>query len=239
MNNLKRTRPDEWQRGFLFPFIEECWSNSVAVVGNNNVIAARLTAIDALFQETHQGIKPATWIEITPSLLMLRSFSAFRASVMVALSLPSDCYPVQRLCLESAGYAKLMTKTPDLAKVWLRRDENPAEAKSSFTVRAVRDAIATDDEQLAAIYQALYEQSIDFGAHPNEKGVLGSVLAESIGTGVLQFAMLGANEMAVQHALRCCAQAGICSLKVFNLIFGDHFAKYKFDKKVEHVSKPF
>ena len=41
-NNLDRPRPDEWEKNSLFPFIEECWSNSVGVVGNNNVSAARL-----------------------------------------------------------------------------------------------------------------------------------------------------------------------------------------------------
>ena len=103
MNNLKRPRPEVWGQGALFPFIEECWSNSVGVVGNNNVVASRLTAIDSIFEETHQNLKPTSWTQLVPSLLMLRSFSAFRASVMVGLSLPADSFPLQRLCLESAS----------------------------------------------------------------------------------------------------------------------------------------
>lgn len=59
MNNLNRPRPDLWARGSLFPFIEDCWGNSVAVVGNKNVIARRLTAIDDIFEEVHQILKPS------------------------------------------------------------------------------------------------------------------------------------------------------------------------------------
>jgi hypothetical protein len=64
-NNLARPRPDEWRRGDLFSFIEECWSNSVAIVGNNNVVAARLTAIDEIFFAVHHGLKLANEAQLT------------------------------------------------------------------------------------------------------------------------------------------------------------------------------
>jgi hypothetical protein len=116
-NNLARPRPDEWQRGDLFPFIEEAWSNSVGIVGNSNVVAARLTAIDEIFFAVHNGLKPANEAQLVPTLLLLRSFSAFRAAVMVGLSMPTDSFPVQRSCLEYAGYAKLVMVGPELAKL--------------------------------------------------------------------------------------------------------------------------
>ena len=51
------------------PFIEECWSNSVGVVGNSNIIASRLSAINSIFQETHQNLKPTRWTQLVPWLL--------------------------------------------------------------------------------------------------------------------------------------------------------------------------
>jgi hypothetical protein len=91
-NNLARPRPAEWQRGDLYAFIEEAWSNSVGVVGNNNVVAARLTAIDEIFFAAHHDLKPANEAQLVPTLLFLRSFNAFRAAVMVGLSLPTDAF---------------------------------------------------------------------------------------------------------------------------------------------------
>ena len=41
-DNLKRPRPAAWGQGSLFPFIEDCWGNSIATAGNKNIIASRL-----------------------------------------------------------------------------------------------------------------------------------------------------------------------------------------------------
>lgn len=238
-NNLAQPRPDEWRRGDLFPFIEECWSNSVAIVGNNNVVAARLTAIDEIFFAVHHDFRPANEAQLVPSLLFFRSFSAFRAAVMVGLSLPTDGFALQRSCLENAGYAKLVTEAPELARLWLLRDQNLAEVRKKFSNRAVRETIEKDDADLSKVYQELYERSIDFGAHPNEKGVLGSVVPGSIDTGTMQVMILAGDSLQLQHGLKSCAQAGICSLKIFNLVFHDHFAKSDFDGKIAAASRPF
>ncbi|WP_142251908.1 hypothetical protein [Bradyrhizobium sp. UNPF46] len=239
-NNLNRARPDEWHRGDLFPFIEECWSNSLAVVGNKNVVAARLTAIDDIFGEVvRQGLKPTKTAEIVPVLLYMRSFNAFRASVMVCLSLPTESFPLQRSCLENAGYARLIATDADLSALWLQRDENLAEVRKKFSNKAVRDAIAKDDEPLSKIYQEMYERSIDFGAHPNEKGVLGAVVPASINTGTLQVAMLAGDSTQLQHGLKSCAQVGICALKVFNLMFRTQFAKWDFETKIGAAARSF
>lgn len=238
--NLERPRPDEWSRGDLFRFIEDCWNNSLAIVGNNNVVAARLTAIDSIFYEiVQQGIKPANAAEVVPVLLYLRSFNAFRASVMVGLSMANESFALQRSCLENAGYAKIVMRDVKLSALWLQRDHNLAEVRKQFTNRAVREAIATDDEPLSKVYQDLYERSIDFGAHPNEKGVLGSVVPTSVNTGTMQVTLLGGDNLQLQHGLKSCAQAGICSLKIFNLIFPDHFAKANFATNIETASRPF
>jgi hypothetical protein len=215
------------------------WSNSIAVVGNYNVVAARLTAVDSIFQETHHNLKPTHWSQIVPTLLMMRSMSAFRAVVMIGSSLPADSYPLERSCLESAGYARLIGANPDLSKLWLQRDDNAAEFKRTFTNRAVRESIAAAEPSLAEVYQELYELSIDFGAHPNEKGVLSNVLKESLGTGTMKFYMLAGDGPALQHALRTLAQSGICALRVLNLVFAEQFREHDFANKIEYVSRPF
>jgi len=238
MNNLNRPRPDLWSHGSLFPFIEECWSNSVAVVGNKNVIAQRLTAIDSIFDEIHPILKPSRVAQLVPSFLLLRSFNAFRASVMVGLALPTDSYPLQRSCLENAGYARLISTVPELSERWLNRDDDPG-SKSHFTNRAVRETIASSDDKLALIYQNLYERTIDFGAHPNEKSVTANLMKGSLETGTAQFVMLGGDGPALDHALRMCAQVGICALKVLNLVFSELFVKIDFEEKIAKASLPF
>jgi hypothetical protein len=144
---------------------------------------------------------------------------------MVGLSLPTDSFALQRACLENAGYAKLIATNRELSALWLQRDKKVAEVRKQFTNKAVREAIAKDDEPLSKVYQELYERSIDFGAHPNEKGVLGSVVPGSINTGTLQVTMLAGDSIQLQHGLKNCAQTAVCALKIFNLIFRVQFEK--------------
>jgi hypothetical protein len=236
-NNLSLPRPELWNRS-LFQYIEECWCNSIAVVGNKNIIAQRLAAVDDIFEEIHPILKPSTTAQLVPSFLLLRSFNAFRASVMVCLALPTDSYPLQRSCLENAGYARLISTMPQLSERWLNRDDDPG-SKSLFTNRAVRDAIASSDEKLASIYQDLYERTIDFGAHPNEKSVTANLIKGSLETGNAQFVMLGGDSLALDHGLRTCAQVGICALKVLDLVFSELFAKINFKEKITKASSSF
>jgi hypothetical protein len=236
-NNLNRPRPDLWDRS-LFQYVEDCWSNSLAVVGNKNVVAQRLAAIDDIFEDIHPILKPSSTAQLVPAFLLLRSFNAFRASVMVCLALPTDSYPLQRSCLENAGYARLISTTPKLSEHWLNRDDDSG-SKSRFSNRAIREAIASSDEELTLIYQELYERIIDFGAHPNEKSVTANVVKNSMKTDNLQFVMLGGDGLALDHGLRTCAQVGICALKVLDLVFGELFEKIDFKEKITKVSLPF
>jgi hypothetical protein len=176
--------------------------------------------------------------QVVPSLLALRSFNAFRASVMVCLCLPTESYPLQRTCLETAGYARLIASDSKLSEFWLNRTDD-AEAKSRFTNRAVREAIASGDEGLAKIYQELYERTIDFGAHPNEKSVTINIVKESVGTGSLQYRLLAGDGPGLDLALRTCAQVGVCSLKVLNLVFKQQFDAMNFEKRIASASAPF
>lgn len=179
MTIFKRPRPAAWGQGSLFPFIEDCWGNSIATVGNKNIIASRLTAINEIFDEAQKRVKPRKAQELIPAMLLARSWSAYRASVLVGMSLPIDSYPLQRSCLESAGYAMLMASTPELDKRWLNRDEDE-DVKNQFSNRRVREAIKAKDEKVATAYQGLYERTIDFGAHPNEKSVVLTIIKDSL-----------------------------------------------------------
>ncbi len=149
--NLELPRPDAWQ-GELFEFIEDCWNNSIAVVGNNNIIAARISAIDLIFHQVAQGLKPKQPELLIPVMLLLRAFSAFRAAAMVGLSLPAESFALQRSCLEHAGYAKLIATDIKLSRLWAQRDENLVEIRKQFTNRAVREAIEKEDADLAKVY---------------------------------------------------------------------------------------
>jgi len=216
LTNLEQPRPEVWQSRPLFTFIEDCWNNSIAVAGNKNVVALRLANVDKIFDDFHRVIKLENMSQLVPALLFMRAFSAYRASAMVSLCLPTDGYALQRSCLENAGYARLIADDSTLSESWLRRDDSEDSRKlirRTFTQTAIRESISAKDTKLSEIYQALYERSIDFGAHPNEKAVTSSLVKDSLKTKTIQFKLLTGDGIALDHSLRSAAQVGICALR--------------------------
>jgi hypothetical protein len=240
LTNLEKPRPEVWQDRPLFTFIEDCWNNSIAVAGNKNVVALRLAAVDKIFDDFHNVIKLENISQFVPAFLCMRAFSAYRASAMVGLCLPTDGYALQRSCLENAGYARLIADDSTLSESWLRRDDGEDSRKlirRTFTQTAIRDSIAAKDTKLSEIYQALYERSIDFGAHPNEKAVTSSLVKDSLKTKAIQFKLLMGDGPALDHSLRSAAQVGVCALKVFGTIFKTQFDNEGFSLLTEQAAQ--
>jgi hypothetical protein len=240
--NLERARPDVWNGRALFSFIEDCWNNSIAAVGNKNLVALRLVKIDEVFDNFHKVVKPTSVAQLIPAFLFMRSFSAFRASVMVSLSLPTDGFALQRSCLENAGYARLIGDDSARAEAWLRRDEDKASKKlirDTFTQSAIHNSIAAKDVKLSQIYQELYERCIDFGAHPNEKAVTLGLVRGSLKTQNIQFRLLPGDGLELDHSLRTAAQVGICVLKVFRTIFNIQFDSEGLSEQLEQAAQGF
>lgn len=241
VSNLSKPRPAVWKKP-LFEFIENGWNNTLAVAHNKNVVAMRLAEIDEIFDDAHKISAPDDIAHLLPAFLFMRSLSAFRASVMVGLCLPTDSYALQRSCLENAGYARLIADDPSRSSDWLKRNDTPESlqlVRDTFTQKKIKKSIETKDENLAAVYQSLYERCIDFGAHPNEKAVTLNVNKETLRTKSIQFVLMPGDGIALDHALRTAAQVGICSLKVFASIFNAQFETNGFSQRLSRVSQGF
>jgi hypothetical protein len=132
-----------------------------------------------------------------------------------------------RSCLENAGYAQLIGSDIALAETWLRRHDDPetlSASKRAFQAGRVTEAIAEADGKLAAVYDELYQRTIDFGGHPNERAATGSMkLEEAPGVRHYQQVYLHGDGVPLLHALKSAAQIGVCSLHVFQHIFKERF----------------
>jgi hypothetical protein len=72
--------------------------------------------------------------------------------------------------LEYAAYAVHIHRDPGLGKVWLDRHQGPVSMKAqknAFSHRKVAASIS------AARFEDMYQRTIDFGGHPNERSVMG------------------------------------------------------------------
>jgi hypothetical protein len=163
------------------------------------------------------------------AVLLVRSHAAYRAACGTAMGtqLP-ETFVLLRSCLEYAGYGLHLNANPSLGQTWLKRHDDAAALramKKAFLGVEVEQTILATDKELARIYGELYERTIDFGGHPNLRGVLSNMMwNEGNEKRELQQIYLHANETTVLHALKTTAQVGMCSLHLFQHVFPERFS---------------
>ncbi len=132
-----------------------------------------------------------------------------------------------RVTLEYAGYALHMVKNCDLENVWLRRHDDEATlkvAKTAFLVSEVRKSIERANRKAAEVFDHLYQQAIDMGAHPNERAVTGNMDIVSAGSDEeWRQIYLHRPGLQLDYALKVTARAGVCALEVLQEAFGPRF----------------
>jgi hypothetical protein len=113
----------------------------------------------------------------TAMFLGLNAFTLWTGAVRIALSgHEAATYPILRTALESACYALLVNRKPELAAIWSARHDGEAQRKASRKAfgSAVADVAAILEAQQPSLGDFLtdvYDAHIDSGAHPNPRGV--------------------------------------------------------------------
>lgn len=242
-NILKEDRPPGWTKPQLPSFLESMWANTIATFANK-IEAHRLCRIDDLMFEIAtdwKGVAPNVH-NMAPLMMFFRAHSAFRAACGLGMGgMTVEGMAVLRLSLEFAGYACLLKENPDLAMTWWDRDMDDKtlkEARREFTGGAVIRAVKTVGEQLGEIYEMLYDRTIQFGGHPNEKTVTQSLRLDlTPGRTVIEQVYLQGDGQILDHWIRTANQIGICVLKIFEHVHHERFEKLAVNARIESLAQ--
>jgi hypothetical protein len=243
MNILKEGRPPGWTKAQLPPFLETMWANTVATFANKPE-SHRLCRIDDLMFEVAtdwKGISP-TVENMAPLMMFFRTHSAFRAACGLGMGgMTVEGMAVLRLSLEFAGYACLLKENPNLAMVWWDRDVDEKtlkDARGELTSGAVVRAVKKLDKRLGEIYEMLYDRTIQFGGHPNEKTVTQSLKLHITPeeTRIDQVYLQGDGTI-LDHWIRTANQIGICGLKIFEHVHHERFEKLNVKARIETLAQ--
>lgn len=143
-----------------------------------------------------------------------------------------------RGAIEASWYALHMAKDPrppERVSIWLNRNTDTAtrnQCKTEFRVSSVRATHEAVDADVAAIFQQLYDETIEFGAHPNEQGILAAISHD--GTAApprLNVQILSDNNVLIAAAMQRAIEIGIGVLKTYELIFSDQFRAASLDRE--------
>lgn len=218
--------PPRWAEDSLSDFIHDSFKNTLATFVHKKQAFNLLREVDRVFKVIGRNLDNSE-NPLTPALLY-RSHYAYLASCRLSMSgQVSESFPQLRSCLEYALYALHINENSDLAEVWLRRHENEEslkKVKRSFHHVNIMKTLFARNTALHRSLSKLYQRTIDFGGHPNERAVSSSSEMWQEGdTTVIRIQSLHGDSKALDHALRTTAQIGLGSLLVFQLIYKDRF----------------
>jgi hypothetical protein len=218
--------PPGWGNDELTKFLEATHQNQYASFVQKREAMSLLVDIDAQFAKVTKGwINPASEII---AMLFIRCHGAYRTACGLAMAgQAAECYVQCRSVLEYASYAVHINRNPELGTVWLNRHQGDAGLKASkkgFQHVAVLGSVEAANRQAAERYKTIYQRTIDFGAHPNERAVTGNMkMTEEAGRREMLAILMHRDGAQLDLALKTTAQCGMISLELFETILGPKF----------------
>lgn len=218
--------PPGWARDDLTSFLESAQNNQWATFWNKRSAVKKLISIDAQFMKASRDwLNPENQIT---ALLMLRCHAAYRASAGLAMSGQIvEAFNLCRSTLEFAAYALHIHRDPALGVVWLNRHQDSVSMEAqrhSFSHRKVLASVKAANVHAGRRFEDLYQRTIDFGGHPNERSVTGNMkMVNEPGKLTMLAIMQHGDGLELDHALKSVAQCGLTSLEILQCAFNARF----------------
>ena len=232
----------DWGNDPLSAFFRDAEYNDRVIALNFKDVYDLLGQVHTLFQKCEEAIEKDNRAELLLArLLLVRSHSSFLAGIRLAMSgqVP-ESFPVLRSLVESTLYALHIAKDPrgtERSEIWLRRNEDgqaKRRCQPEFKVTKVRQTHQALDAAAAKEFHEMYESLIDFGAHPNQFGVMMAMGKTRTDRQVdFSVGILHPTQSPVLFALRMAVRTAIGALKTFQLVFPERFTLTGLDLEIE------
>jgi len=186
---IMRNVPERWGKSELTQFLELMEANGIATFAGLPKWFEALERIDkTLVTNSSNLFHELKGTHVTAARLYMRAFGAYRAAARLAVS--GQLYEtavLRRSVVEHAVYAWACGHSQSHRDAWIARANGEPErkaAKMAFQWNGLMQLLGTVDQKLAEKIGSHYDDSIDFGAHPNVEGVdLSSQVVKSEGEG--------------------------------------------------------
>src|SRR5690606_21920506 len=111
--------------------------------------------------------------------------------------------------------------------------------KQDFRIGTILERLTLTNAQVAEVAKALYDRTIDYGAHPNEQALM-QVLHMERAAGDIRFEvryLTRGEEPAFGACFKTTAQVGVCSLDVFRLVISERFHLSGLDRELDQLKR--
>jgi hypothetical protein len=218
--------PPGWGDDELTKFLNAGKGNQWATFYNKRPAMAKLISIDGqFFLVSKDWLNPQSEIS---AFLLLRCHGAFRAASGLAMSGQLvEAYALCRSMLEYAAYAVHVYRNPASGMIWLNRHKDDAAMraqKKEFLLTNVWASVRAANLHACQRAEELYQFTIDFGGHPNERAVTGSMkMVDEPGKRAMLAILQHGDGVELDLALKRVAQCGMVSLEMLQIVFNARF----------------
>jgi hypothetical protein len=223
---LCKDAPPGWGEDGLTKYFDAARSNQQGSYVHKRPAVQRLIAIDALFDRISQNLmNPQNFIA---ALLLTRCHAAFRSAAANAMAgQVGEVYEHCRAMLERAAYAVHIERDPTLGPIWLDRHQDGdsmAAQRCAFSHQKVLASVKKANVSASERFEELYQRTIDFGGHPNERSVTGNLkMVQELDKRIYLSVMQHGDGIELDYALKVVAQCGLVSLEMLQVIFNARF----------------
>jgi hypothetical protein len=235
--------PPDWGNDELTKFLDCARANTFAAFDNLKSDYKKLSAIDDVFEVSVQNLHHTAFA----ALFVFQAHSAFRAALCLVFNGQiTETQVCLRLVLENALYGFYFSKNPTSLTTWLNRHVDKDERKKvvkEFKIRGEHQSLLAtlkaSSKPMGDIVEALYEYTIDFGAHPNKYGLKQRtrVVRDEENVKFDFVYLLRGDAPESRLALRTVSQVGVCALSVFRLIYAERFDILGLSETIDRLRK--
>ncbi|MBM5571307.1 MULTISPECIES: hypothetical protein [Deefgea] len=221
--------PPNWDREEISKFFDEARLNEFATFAHLTDDVARLLDIDRAYRVAISGLNHSqNWFS---AFFVIRAHSNFLAACRMSWSgqIP-ESYALLRSCLENALYGLYLARNPDSRQTWLCRhdsEDSKKKVKKEFQIKALIELAIEVDAHEGDVTKILYDRTIDFGAHPNERALMQTLQIEDDAENIhFKVSYLDDDSDTLKQTLRFAAQVGICALSLFYTVYAESFQHF-------------
>jgi len=197
-----------------------------------------LQKANEIFLDTFAQIPGNTLVSEIAAMLFGRTFGCFLGAVRLSSSGQlAETWILLRACIENSLYAFYIFGDPKRAAIWVDRHKDKAsmdECKRTFKVGKIWIELEKRSKATAKEAKRLYNEAIDWGAHPNERSVFPNVVPKQDGSG-LSLRLLTSDPTFVRVGVIFTIRVSSLTFGIFALIFPEVFSDPNLDMKVKNL----
>jgi len=229
-----------WGKDTLTKLIDEAFCNvAVSFLKLKPYLELQAKALE-VFLDVAKMLSWSTLDGLVSVSLLSRAASCYLAAVRLACSgQMTETWMVLRACLENSLYAFYVSRKPELAEVWMNRHDSTTSknvCKGHFTIGNMWKALEKESKRTAKEAKKLYEASIDYGGHPNERSLTPNLVKKEDGSGY-EMRILNCDESLMQASLITTLMTCSTVFEIFALVFPDEFKQPNLKVKISNLKR--